>query len=208
MKKPDLISLNEVYKYSSDNRPQKMIDLLKARTGQTWYYHWAQIAGQTSGVGVSVLSRYPIQDTDSHLLSYNRSAALIRISINGRLVNFVSTHLDHKSSSRRLIQVRELKSWLTQFAEQRIVAGDFNWYPGTMEINEMANHYYDGWAVAKSKGRATSAASNPDGATRNTRIDYVFYSKGATGLSLVSAQTTNRVSISDHRAVLAVFKVK
>jgi endonuclease/exonuclease/phosphatase family metal-dependent hydrolase len=204
---PDLMSLNEVYKYSSDNRPQKMIDLIKARTGQTWYYHWAQISGLSSGVGVAVLSRYPIEGTDTHLLSYNRSAALIRVSVNGRLVHFVSTHLDHQYSSKRLIQVRELKSWLTQFAEQRIVAGDFNWYPGTTEINEMARDYNDAWAVAKTAGTATSAPTNPDGATRNTRIDYVFYSKGATALSLVSAQTTDRIAISDHRAVLAVFKV-
>jgi endonuclease/exonuclease/phosphatase family metal-dependent hydrolase len=205
---PDLISLNEIYKNgSSDNRPQEIVDLLKARTGRTWYYHWAQISGLSSGVGVAVLSRYPIEDTDTHLLSYGRSAALIKITVIGRPVHFVSTHLDHKSSSKRLTQVRELKSWLTQFAEQRIVAGDFNWYPGTPEINEMASTYYDGWAVAKSKGKATSAPSNPNGNTRNNRIDYVFYSKGASALSLVSAQTTDRISLSDHRAVLAVLKV-
>jgi endonuclease/exonuclease/phosphatase family metal-dependent hydrolase len=204
---PDLISLNEVYKYSTDNRPQKIVDQLQARTGQTWYYHWAQISGASSGVGVAVLSRFPIEDTDTHLLSYGRSAALIKVTVNGRPVHFVSTHLDHQYSSRRLTQVRELKSWLTQFAEQRIVAGDFNWYPGTTEINEMASTYYDAWAVAKSKGTATSAASNPNGNTRNNRIDYVFYSKGATLLSLDSALTSNLVLLSDHRAVLAVFKV-
>jgi len=204
---PDLISLNQIYTYSYDNRPQKFVDQLQARTGQTWYYHWAQIAGLSEGIGVAVLSRFPIEDTSSHYLSYDRSAALIRISVNGRLVHFVSTHLDHQYSSRRLIQVRELKSWLTQFAEQRIVAGDFNWYPGTTEINEMASTYYDAWAVAKSNGTATAAGTNPDGATRNTRIDYVFYSKGATALSLVSAYTTERIALSDHRAVLAVFKV-
>jgi endonuclease/exonuclease/phosphatase family metal-dependent hydrolase len=204
---PDLISLNEVHKYSTDNRPQKMIDLLRARTGRTWYYHWAQIAGASSGIGVAALSRFPIEDTDTHLLSYSRSAALIKITVNGRPVHFVSTHLDHQYSSRRLTQVRELKSWLTQFAEQRIVAGDFNWYPGTTEINEMASTYYDAWAIAKSRGTASSAASNPDGNTRNNRIDYVFYSKGASALSLVSAQTGNLISISDHRAVLAVIKV-
>jgi len=205
--KPDLVSLNEVYKYSSDNRPQKLADLLRARTGRTWYYHWAQIGGLSSGVGVAVLSRYPIEDTDSHYLSYTRSAALVRVTVNGRIVHFVSTHLDHQYSSKRLVQVRELKSWLTQFAEQRIVAGDFNYYPGTTEINEMASTYYDAWAVAKSKGTATSGGYNPEGNTRKTRIDYVFYSKYASRLSLVSAYTSDWSGISDHRAVLAVFKV-
>jgi endonuclease/exonuclease/phosphatase family metal-dependent hydrolase len=205
--RPDLISLNEIYKYASDNRPQKIADLLKARTGITYYTHWAQIAGLTSGVGVAVLSRYPIEDTDSHYLSYDRSAALVRVTVNGRVVHFVSTHLDHQYSSKRLAQVNQIKSWLTSFAEQRIVAGDFNWYPGTTEINEMAETYNDAWAVAKSKGTATSTSDNPEGYTRNNRIDYVFYSKGASRLALVSSQTTERISLSDHRAVLAVFQV-
>ena len=205
--RPDLVSLNEVYKYSSDNRPQKMIDLIKSRTGQQWYYHWAQISGLSSGIGVAVLSRYPLDDTDTHLLSYNRSAALVRVMVNGRSINFVSTHLDHQYSSKRLVQVNQLKSWLTSFAEQRIVAGDFNWYPGTTEINEMAETYYDAWAVAKSKGTATSTSDNPYGYTRNNRIDYVWYSKGATRLALTSVYTTERNAISDHRAVVATFQV-
>ena len=204
---PDLISFNEISKYASDNRPQKIADLLRTRTGKTWYYHWAQISGAASGIGVAVLSRYPIEDTDSHYLSYNRSAALIRVTVNGRPVNFVSTHLDHQYSSRRLTQVNQIKSWMTSFSEQKIVAGDFNWYPGTTEINEMAETYYDAWAVAKSKGTATSTSDNPDGNTRNNRIDYVFYSKSASRLTLVSAKTSERIALSDHRAVLAVFQV-
>jgi endonuclease/exonuclease/phosphatase family metal-dependent hydrolase len=205
--KPDVISLNEIYKYASDNRPQKIADLLKAETGWTYYTHWAQIAGLTSGVGVAVLSRFPIEDTEARYLVYDRSAALVRVTVNGRLINFVATHLDHQSSSKRLAQVNELKSWLTSFAEQKIVAGDFNWYPGTTEINEMAETYHDAWAVAKSGGNATSTSDNPEGYTRNNRIDYVFYSKSASRLALVSAQTTEKNSLSDHRAVLAVFRV-
>jgi endonuclease/exonuclease/phosphatase family metal-dependent hydrolase len=196
-----------VYRYASDNRPQRIADLLEARTGGQWYYHWAQIAGASSGVGVAVLSRFPILDTDSHQLSFNRSAALVQVSVNGRRVHVASTHLDHKSSSKRLTQVRELKTWLRQFSEGRIVAGDFNWYPGTAEINEVARDYHDAWAVARSRGTATSTSGNPNGHTRNTRIDYVFYSKGASNLALVSAQTTERAAVSDHRAVLSVFRV-
>ena len=62
-----------------------------------------------------------------------------------------------------------------------------NGYPGTTEINEMAKTYNDAWAVAKAKGTAVSSAANPNGNTRNNRIDYVWYSKGATALSVVSA---------------------
>jgi endonuclease/exonuclease/phosphatase family metal-dependent hydrolase len=73
----------------------------------------------------------------------------------------------------------------------------------------MTENYYDSWVVAKSKGTAISSSSNPDGNTRNTRIDYVFYSKGAAALSVSSVQVIDAraAGISDHRAVVTTFKV-
>ena len=54
-----------------------------------------------------MLSRYPLDDVDTRLLSYNRSVALVRITVNGRPVHVLSTHLDHQYSSRRVTQVRD-----------------------------------------------------------------------------------------------------
>jgi endonuclease/exonuclease/phosphatase family metal-dependent hydrolase len=151
----------------------------------------------------------PIDAVASHLLSYDRSVAGVRVVVNGRSINMFSTHLDHQSSTRRLAQVIELKSWAATFPEQRIVAGDFNWYPGTTEINEMTETYKDAWVIAKSKGTATSYAGNPEGYTRNNRIDYVFYSKTASALSVASAQVvdTRASQVSDHRPVVVNFIV-
>jgi endonuclease/exonuclease/phosphatase family metal-dependent hydrolase len=205
----DLVSLNEIIKLSGNNQPQIICDKLKAQTGRNWTYYFQEITGFTTGIGEAVLSRLPIDSTAEGTLNWGRSMALARVVVNGRAINMVSTHLDADSSSRRLTQVNQLKAWLTTFSEQRIVAGDFNWYPGTAEINEMAETYYDSWAVAKSKGTATSSASNPDGNTRNTRIDYIFYSKGATALSVVGSTVMDAraAGISDHRAVVTTFKV-
>ena len=197
--KPDLISFNEIMKYSSSSQPQIIADKLKAQTGQSWTYHWIQKTGASSGEGEAVFSRFPISGTNGFLLSYDRSAALATVTVNGRLINMVSTHLDHQYSSRRLAQVKELKAWVANFPEQRIVAGDFNWYPGTAEINEMTEDYKDGWAVAKSQGTAVAHADNPDGNTRNTRIDYVFSSKGASALTVTGAQVFDTRDASGHR---------
>jgi len=207
--RPDLISFNEVLKYSTNNQPQMIVDRLRARTGQPWTYHWAQISGLASGIGVAVLSRFPIEDRDSHLLSYNRSVAMVSVTFNGRRVNFFSTHLDHQYSSRRLRQVIELKAWASTFQEQRIVAGDFNWYPGTTEINEMVENYWDGWAVARSQGTAISYSGNPEGNTRNNRIDYVFKSRGASALDITGAQVYNARAeyVSDHQPLIVSFRV-
>jgi endonuclease/exonuclease/phosphatase family metal-dependent hydrolase len=207
--RPDLISFNEILKYSNNNQPQIICDKLRAKTGQPWAYHFAQIGGAASGIGVAVLSRLPIEDRDSRLLSYTRSVAMVSVTVNGRRVNFFSTHLDHQDSGRRLRQVIELKAWAGTFQEQRIVAGDFNWYPGTTEINEMVKSYWDGWAVAKSQGTAISYSGNPEGNTRNTRIDYVFKSRGASALNITGAQVYNARAqyVSDHQPLIVSFKV-
>ena len=205
----DLASLNEIIQLSGNDQPGIICSKLRAQTGRNWTYKFQEITGFTTGIGEAVLSRLPIDSTAEGVLSWGRSMALARVVVNGRAINMVSTHLDANSSSRRLTQVNELKAWLLTFSEQKIVAGDYNWYPGTAEINEMTETYYDSWAVAKSKGTATSSASNPDGNTRNTRIDYVFYSKAATALQVTASTVMDaRASgISDHRAVVTTFKV-
>ncbi len=208
-KKPDVISFNEIMRYSSRNDPQIIADKLHALTGQTWTYKWVQKSGSSSGEGECVMTRLDIDGTDDFLLSAARSVAMITINVNGRNINVFSTHLDHQASSTRLAQVRQLVPWAATNAEQRIVAGDFNGWPGTPEINEMLKSYKDGWLIAKSKGVAVSYAGNPDGNTRNTRIDYVWYSENASYLSVTRAEVFyTKGSISDHNALMTTFQVR
>jgi endonuclease/exonuclease/phosphatase family metal-dependent hydrolase len=208
-KKPDVISFNEIMRYSSRNDPQIIADKLRALTGQTWTYKWVQKSGSSSGEGECVMTRLAVDGTDDFLLSASRSVAMISLNVNGRNVNVFSTHLDASASSTRLAQVRQLVSWAATNAEQRIIAGDFNGWPGTPEINEMLKTHNDGWLIAKSKGVAVSYAGNPDGNTRNTRIDYVWYSKGASYLSVTRAEVFDtKTTISDHNAVMVTFQVR
>jgi endonuclease/exonuclease/phosphatase family metal-dependent hydrolase len=207
-KKPDVVSFNEIMRYSSSSQPQMIADKLRALTGQTWTYKWVQKSGASSGEGECVMTRLAIDGTDDFLLSASRSVAMISLNVNGRNVNVFSTHLDHQASSTRLAQVRQLVPWLATNAEQRIVAGDFNGWPGTPEINEMAKSYKDGWLIAKSKGVAVSYEGNPDGNTRNTRIDYVWYSENASYLSVTRSEVFyTKGSISDHNALMTTFHV-
>ena len=72
---------------------------------------------------------------------------------------------------------------------------------------------YDGWTEAKKMGTATSAPDNPNGYTRNSRIDYVLYSRGEANLTLKSVQVIDTrdahgVMPSDHRPLLAIFQVQ
>jgi endonuclease/exonuclease/phosphatase family metal-dependent hydrolase len=211
-KRPDVVSLNEAWKYSStSSHCQQIADRLRALTGETWRYHFIQKWGASTGEGEAVMTRLDVDATDDYLLSVQRSVAMLRLNVNGRIVHVFSTHLDHQSSSTRLSQVRQLVSWADNHSEQRIIAGDFNSWPGTTEINEMGRTYYDGWAVARAAGTAYSSASNPDGNTRNTRIDYVWSSKGATALRVVRADvwegTDSLGRMSDHRPLMVTYQV-
>jgi len=212
---PHVVSLNEVERYTSwgnEDQPARFASLLRAKTGKSWHYYFAQRDGNTNGQGNLILSLIPFDAADSQLLSYRRSVAQATLHVNGRVVNLLSTHLDAESSSYRTRQISELKAWAGGFAEQRIIAGDFNAGPGSTEIGAMTAAYIDGWGKAKSAGLAVAYPDNPNGNTRNSRIDYVFYSKSATRLALKRAQVfdtrdANGVRPSDHNPLMVTFEV-
>lgn len=213
----DVVSLNEVEKYTgwgNEDQPARYASLLKAKTGKTWYYKFAQRSGTTNGQGNLLLSTFPLDSTGSYLLSYDRSVARIAITVNGISLNLFSTHLDSGSSSYRTTQVGQLTKWAAGYAEQRIVLGDFNNSSATStEIKNMAAAYYDSWATAVSMGIQVSYAGNEAGNTRNSRLDYVWYSRGASRLVLKECRVfdvrdANGVMPSDHRPVMSTFEVK
>ena len=214
--KPDVVSFNEVERYTgwaNYDGPAKMAALMKQYTGQTWYYKFTTATGAANGNGNLILSRFPFDATEVRLLSHNRAAIDAAITINGRTINFTSTHLDADSTSYRLQEIGELTSWAKGLAESRIIAGDFNAWPGSTEIATMKSTYVDSWAQAQTDGTAVAYSGNSAGNTRNSRIDYIYYSKGATLLKLVSSQVfdvrdANGVMPSDHRPVMSVFTVK
>jgi len=77
----------------------------------------------------------------------------------------------------------------------------------------MTKTYFDSWAEAKADGTAVAFADDPNGNTRNSRIDYIYFSRSASGLALKSTQVydtrdANGVMPSDHRPLLSVFTVK
>jgi endonuclease/exonuclease/phosphatase family metal-dependent hydrolase len=213
----NVVSLNEVEKnvsyYGGVDAPAKYAALLKTATGKTWYYKFAQRDGATNGQGNLILTTFPLEDSDEYQLSYSRSVARVQILVGGIRVNVFSTHLDADSSSRRTTQMNQLKSWASSFSEQRILAGDFNAWPGAAEISTITSAYTDTWAAAKTAGTSVAYSGNEAGNTRNSRIDYVFLSKGASRTTIKASQVfdvrnSSGVAPSDHRPVMTTFVVK
>jgi endonuclease/exonuclease/phosphatase family metal-dependent hydrolase len=208
---PDVVSLNEVNFFSGEcawtfDMGDRLRLLVQQKTGETWYRQNVN----PNGVGNVLLSRYQPVSSSSTLLSYGRGMAQVGISVNGRNVNLFSTHVEYVYASWRPIQIAEALRWMTNFAEPRIVMGDFNTWPLTSDYSLMATPYQDAWTAASSAGTASSF--NGTGATHGTsRFDYAFYSRVATlSLNSVNVPDTrvNGVWASDHDPVVAVFTVR
>lgn len=218
---PDIISLCEMEKNDSWVGSVDGVALykskLESRTGVKWYSLDIQDYGDwtSNGIRNAILSKYPFLSTYRHEFSVgkDRTVGGVTISVNGRNINFMSNHFDPDSASNRLQQAKELVSYASGFAEDRIMLGDFNDQPGDSPITTITAKYYDAWAVAKSGGYAYSTPDNPYGYTRNSRIDYVFYSHGESYLTLTKVEVpetrdANGVMPSDHRPLVATFYVK
>ena len=212
----NVVSLNEVEKHTGwgdEDQPARFASLLRSKTGKTWHYNFAQRDGNTNGQGNLILTTFPIESSGDYELSYSRSVARVAIIVNGIRVNVYSTHLDADSSSRRTTQMRELLSWADNYPEQRVIAGDFNAWPGAGEIRTMTADYRDSWAAAQSNEIDVAYSGNSAGNTRNSRIDYIWHSEGASRLRLrqvrvFDVRNSSGVMPSDHRPLMATYDVR
>jgi len=135
------------------------------------------------------------------------------INVNGRTITLIITHLDPESHSRRLTQAREVTTWAASLAESRILTGDMNAWPDQSSIAEFNKHYRDSWIDASNKGKAAQFSGlDPNGATKNGRIDYIFYSRSTSHLTVVDSRVYDtrepgKPMASDHRPVVTTFQV-
>jgi endonuclease/exonuclease/phosphatase family metal-dependent hydrolase/regulation of enolase protein 1 (concanavalin A-like superfamily) len=215
--KPDIISLNEVEKYNSSygniDQAAEIAKYMTSRTGKTWYQYMVVASGASKGIGNAIVSRFALNSKNVCQLSSSRNAVRTGMTVNGRTINLWSTHLAVESGSYRVAEAKTLVSCASGFAQQRVIAGDFNAAIGTTELNTMTAGYIDGWAKAKSLGVAVNYSGNCDGCTRGSRIDYTFISKDASALVLkkveiIDTRNSSGVMASDHKPMVTTFEVR
>jgi endonuclease/exonuclease/phosphatase family metal-dependent hydrolase len=218
---PDIISFNEIEKFNGYSKGLDGValykSLLEQKTGVRWYTWDAQAYGDWDGTGLhqAVFAKFPFAATYRHIYSAGKLKTVggVTFTFNGRTINFMTTHFDPYTASYRLTEARDLVTYARGFAENRIIAGDFNDQPTDPPITTMTAAYYDAWAEGKKTGIATAPPDNPYGNTRNSRIDYIFYSRAEQHLTLkkvqvVETRDANGVMPSDHRPLLAEFLVQ
>jgi len=216
---PDVVVLNEVEKntyWGREDQPARYEQMLESYTGVEWYGFFAQEFGDwgSDGKGTLILSRYPIDQTWAQEISADRVVSAARITVNGRGITLMATHLDPYDRDLRLQQAREVLNWASGLPENRILSGDMNAWPDQSSIHEINKSYTDTWTAAESLGAAYGVPGiSPFGATKNGRIDYIFISKGASDLAVIDSKVydtrdANGVAASDHRPVVTTIQVR
>jgi endonuclease/exonuclease/phosphatase family metal-dependent hydrolase len=152
--------------------------------------------------GTAVLSRFSMRAATARDYSLPRTGseeprglAEVGVNVRGRRLIVFNTHLSEVTSARRA-QVREILRVVSATKGPYVVMGDFNAKPNAPEIGWMRRKLVDA-ARLKKVQRPTVG---------NTRIDYVFVSKGISVLSARIPSASAR-RVSDHRPLIVKLRM-
>ena len=176
----DLVGLQEVDRGVERTGRVDEIKELARLTGMDYAFAH-NLDYQGGQYGVAVLSRFPILAIDHRRYANRRERERrgfirVEVEVEGRRLNFVTTHLDYQSAEGRLHEARQMLDALRDVRGPLVVTGDFNEEPaGAVYDLMLAAGFADAWARARVPaadppgGGATYPADKP-----TKRIDYVF----------------------------------
>src|SRR5687767_1448131 len=180
--KPDLVGLQEVDRgVQRTQRIDEIVELSKlTRMDYAFAFNLPYQGGQ---YGVAILSRFPIRATEHRLYKNLREAerrGFIRaeVRIDGRVVHFVTTHLDYQHDDGRLFEAQQMLASLSDVKGPLIVVGDFNDIPTGQTYRLMLEKFDDSW-IRQLYRQWIDGTSRDEGfsypADKPTkRIDYIF----------------------------------
>src|SRR3954466_4942863 len=170
---PDLVGLQEVDRgVERTGRVDEIAEL--ARLTKMEYAFAYNLHYQGGQYGVAVLSRFPILSIDHRRFANLREAERrgfirVRVSVGGRQINFVTTHLDYQFADGRLFETEQLLKALAEVKDPLIIVGDFNDVPAGSSSKLMRAHVQDAWEINGEAGGLSYPAIKPV-----KRIDYIF----------------------------------
>jgi endonuclease/exonuclease/phosphatase family metal-dependent hydrolase len=171
---PDLVGLQEVDR--GVERTQRIDEIAElAKLTKMDYAFAFNLKYQGGQYGVAILSKSPILATDHHLYLNTREAerrGFIRaeVRIDGKLVNFVTTHLDYQYEDGRVYEAQQLLTALKDVKGPLIVVGDFNDIPSGEASALMHQSFDDAW----SRTRASEEGFSYPADKPAKRIDYIL----------------------------------
>lgn len=204
--RPDLVGLQEVDRgVERTQRKDEIVELAQLTRMEYAFAH--NLDYQGGQYGVAILSRFPIGRIDHRMYQNKREAerrGMIRVEvkIDGKTVNFVTTHLDYQYQDGRLFEAEQMLEFLRDVKGPLIIVGDFNDEPSGTTYKLMLNQFDDAWLQSR---QTTNGLSYPaDKPTK--RIDYAFVRK-SDGLRVKKAWVVDTLA-SDHIPLVAEVEVK
>jgi endonuclease/exonuclease/phosphatase family metal-dependent hydrolase len=195
----DVILLQEVSTWDGD-QPDTLPSLLRSLTGQNWSRVWSSHSGSGTGEGTLILTRLPVVSS-SISNYYNRGFTRVGVRVNGVIVDIFNGHLEYFDTTRRTNQLRSWMAWMEQFSGPEIAGGDFNAWWGQSWITTMETRYSDTW-------RDVTGSPQNGHTLNNVRFDYLFRADDSNWrLAPVSCSVIS-TSTSDHRPVIAEYRVR
>jgi endonuclease/exonuclease/phosphatase family metal-dependent hydrolase len=170
----DLVGLQEVDR--GVERTQRIDEIAElAKLTKMDYAFAFNLKYQGGQYGVAILSRFPIRATDHRLYKNLREAerrGFIRaeVDIDGRVVNFLTTHLDYQYEDGRVFEAEQLLSGLKDVKGPLIVVGDFNDIPTGGAYRLMSDQFADAWIESHAAGEGLSYPADKPA----KRIDYIL----------------------------------
>ena len=199
---PDLVGLQEVDR--GVERTQRIDEI--ARMTKMDYAFAFNLRYQGGQYGVAILSRYPISSFDHRLYKNTREAerrGFIRaeVKINGRMVNFVTTHLDYQYEDGRVFEAEQLLAALRDVKGPLIIVGDFNDVPTGGAYQLAREQFADGWIESGASDQGLSYPADKPA----KRIDYIL-SRRTDRIRTKKAWTVSTLA-SDHVPVVADLEI-
>lgn len=146
--------------------------------------------------GTAILSKYPILHSENHPLTKignteQRGLLEAAINVKGNHLHFYNTHLALTTAERE-IQMKEIIAITGESKGPKVIMGDLNAVPESIEMQPMYAHYLD--VFADQPEAYTYPAVNP-----TKRIDYIFTSADVKTVETEVLQTL----ASDHLPLTA-----
>ncbi len=204
--KPDLVALQEVdqnvLRSDSVDQPSELARLTKMHVA-----FGANIPLQGGHYGNVVLSRFPIQTHDNHLLPNIASGeqrgyikATIEIPGITEPVVLMATHLDHRRDEReRLESANAINAQAKQHPQLvSLLAGDMNAVPSSETMTRLGTL----WTSVTDTPMPTIPVTAPA-----RQIDFILY-RPQNRWNVVDVRVLDEAVASDHRAIFAVIELQ
>ena len=202
--RPDLVGLQEVDRGVKRTEGKDQIAELAKLTRMDFSFAH-NLDYQGGQYGVAILSRFLIQHADHQKYENRRETERrgmlrVEVEVDGKKLNFVTTHLDYQYEDGRLFETEQLLRLVDGVAGPLIIAGDFNDEPKGSAYKLMRSKFDDAWAGNKTEGFTYPA----DKAAK--RIDYIFY-RASDRVRVKKVWIVNTLA-SDHLPVMAELEIR